>query len=420
MRRRITALVAATTSVVLLAFLVPAAVLVMQVARANGETRAQTALQGLVPLVAVDDAGIADAVDRVAGDGFAAWVVEDARVVAGADPTGGRLSVPRTTNAVLHVDEGTLFVQPVTVQGVVRTVFVLAPTAELTQGVVRIWVVLGVLGVLLFAAALLVADRIARGIARPVVELAGVAGELEGGDLAARVDPAGPREVHDVGVALNRLARRITDLLAAEREAAADLSHTLRTPVTALRLEAGSLADDTERVRIQGAVDDLDRAVDAVIREARRPVLEDLGEDPRADAVEVVRTRLTFWSVLAREEDRAVSSDLPDAPVFVRVAAPELGSTLDALLGNVFAHTAPGTAFGVDVREVGDAVEVVVGDDGPGLASADVLTRGESGGGSTGLGLSIARRTAENAGGGLTLRRRPTGGLEVVLTLAPA
>ena len=63
------------------------------------------------------------------------------------------------------------------------------------------------------------------------------------GDLDARVEPGGPDEVREVGAALNRLAARISELLAREREEVADLSHRLRTPVTALRLDVESLPE---------------------------------------------------------------------------------------------------------------------------------------------------------------------------------
>ena len=62
----------------------------------------------------------------------------------------------------------------------------------------------------------------------------------------------------------------------------------------------------------------------------------------------------------------------------------------------------------------------MVADAGPGLRSAPTSRAGESsGGGSTGLGLDIARRTAEQAGGGLTLGRSAGGGLAVTVDLGP-
>ena len=87
-------------------------------------------------------------------------------------------------------------------------------------------------------------------------------------------------------------------------------------------------------------------------------------------------------------------------------------------IDNVFAHTGEGTAFRVRVEGTeDDAVRLVVEDDGPGLAGPDVVTRGASTVGSTGLGLDIARRTAEAAGGALRLGSSDGGGARVVLEL---
>lgn len=93
--------------------------------------------------------------------------------------------------------------------------------------------------------------------------------QLEGGDLTARVVPTGPPEIREVGTALNRLAERIRELLQSDRETVADLSHRLRTPVTALRLDAEALRDPEEAERLSGDVDELQRAVDRIIRAAR-------------------------------------------------------------------------------------------------------------------------------------------------------
>src|SRR5262249_23660890 len=148
-----------------------------------------------------------------------------------------------------------------------------------------------------------------------------------------------PWEVAEVGHALNRLAARITDLVAAERESLADLSHRLRTPLTALRLQADSLADPVEAGDVGAAVDPLGGAVASLIPEARRP---SEGSHEGADAVTVVGERVRFWSALADEQDRRLTVDVANGPLTVPVAATALGDAMDALLGNVFAHTPDG------------------------------------------------------------------------------
>jgi signal transduction histidine kinase len=261
--------------------------------------------------------------------------------------------------------------------------------------------------------ALLVADRLARSLTRPVTELATTAHRLGSGDLTARATPAGPPEVRSVAAAVNHLAGRIGELLAAEREAAADLAHRLRTPLTALRLNVEALPQD-DRVRLLEDVDAVSKGIDEVISEARRTVREGLGAG--CDAAAVVAERVRFWSVLAEEEGRTVSVQIPDGPLPVRVAPTDLGAAVDALLGNVFAHTPEGTAVRVAVRpRAAGGAEVVVADAGPGMPDT-AIARGRSGGGSTGLGLDIARRTAEASGGGLRLTSS-VAGTEVVLDL---
>jgi signal transduction histidine kinase len=407
-RRQITLLVAATTSIVLLAFLLPAASLVASVAEARALDTAQAQLQTLVPSVGLDDQP--DVVADVSAGSAAGrrvsvrwtdgtWIGEPGQLGDDAPPVSAEQ---------VEGTDGTRLVQPVRRDEGTAVIEVFVPAEQLRAGVTRTWAVLGGLGLVLLLLALLVADRLARSLTRPVTELASTAQRLGSGDLSARATPAGPPEVRAVGVAVNRLAGRIGELLTAERESAADLAHRLRTPLTALRLDVDSLPP-RERERLLDDVDALNRSIDEVIAEARRPVREGLGAG--SDATAVVGERVRFWSVLAEEEQRAMAVELPATSVPVRVAAGDLAAAVDALLGNVFAHTPEGTGFRVAVRECGDGTaEVLVADDGPGLRDpAGALERGRSGGGSTGLGLDIARRTAEASGGTVRLASSPAG-----------
>ena len=419
MRRQITLLVAATTSVVLLAFLLPAASLVARVAEARALDAARAQLQFLIPSVGLDDRAqvTANLIGTSPGltvavrwpDGT--WLEE-----TGALPDGE----PPATPAEIESPDGTRLVQPVRRTDGTAVIEVFVPAEVLRAGVTRTWVVLAGLGAVLLLLALVVADRLARSLTRPVTDLAATAHRLGSGDLSARATPAGPGEVREVASAVNRLAGRIDELLAAERESAADLAHRLRTPLTALRLDVEGMDVEGmpagDRARLLADVDAVGRGIDDVISEARRPVREGLRAG--CDATAVVGERVHFWSVLAEEEGRAVTVDLPGVPLPVRVAAADLGAAVDALLGNVFSHTPDGTAFRVSVRpgEAGGA-DVTVADTGPGTDPAAV-ERGSSGRGSTGLGLDIARRTAEASGGGLRIGTSAAG-TTVTLELGP-
>ncbi len=280
---------------------------------------------------------------------------------------------------------------------VVRTFI---PDSELMSGVYRAWAVLAAVGVGLLAVTALAGYRIASGLSRSVSDLASVASRLGAGDLRARVEPSGPPEVVSVGNVLNGLGDQVEDLLADERELIADLSHRLRTPITALRLDTELLTDPLERDRMGGHVDDLVSVVDTVIEAARShqrrgPV--------RCDAAQVVRDRAKFWSVLAASQDRPFTATLDDGPALVATGAAELGAGLDVIVDNIFKHTDAGTALALSVTTEDGVVRVTVADAGPGLPDSTLASRGRSGAGSTGIGIDVARRTAEQAGGTLEL-----------------
>lgn len=89
------------------------------------------------------------------------------------------------------VDGGWEIALPVIGRDDSAVVDVLVTDAELTRGVLSAWVLLGVLGVVLVGAAVLVADRLGAGLVRPIKELANAARGMSEGNLEARVEPSG-------------------------------------------------------------------------------------------------------------------------------------------------------------------------------------------------------------------------------------
>jgi len=86
----------------------------------------------------------------------------------------------------------------------------------------------------------------------------------------------------------------------------------------------------------------------------------------------------------------------------------------------VFAHTPEGAALAIRLsRRAGGGAWLVVADDGPGFPHPGLTERGRSNGGSTGLGLDIARRIAEGSGGTLTIGQSASGGGSVTVGLGP-
>jgi signal transduction histidine kinase len=194
----------------------------------------------------------------------------------------------------------------------------------------------------------------ARSLVRPLAALAQASDRLAAGELSARAAVTGPPEVRRAGAGLNRLAVRIGELLAHERETVADLSHRLRTPLTALRIDAESLRDGAEMERLLADVGAVERTVSEIIREARRPGRG--GAEVICDAARVVAERAAFWWPLAEDQDRRMTVEVSREPVPVLVAADDLATCVDNLLGNVFAHTPEGAGFAVRLsRRAGEA-----------------------------------------------------------------
>jgi signal transduction histidine kinase len=422
----------ATTSIVVLAFVVPLAVLVHTVAEDRAVNRATTTAQSMTPVliaggapsdlarvVAAVDADTEGTISVRFADGRSIGAT-DHRASEGAirlacDPDAGR-------SLAEEVRGGVTVLVPVVradVESAVTCtiVAVFVPQSVLHRGVAASWVVLGLLGLLLIAVAALVGDRIGRSITRPLLDMSAVAESLATGDLGARAEPSGTRDVQAVGQALNLLAERIGELLQQERESVADLSHQLRTPLTSLRLAAERITQSDERTRVDTELDRLEDALNAVIRQARAPITRDVG----ADLVAAVKDRLAFWSVLGNAQARTIEARLPTDPLVVPVSRADLDAVIDALLGNVFHHTPNGVAAIVTVERAGSGATLTVEDAGPGMPDHhDVMTRGRRGPRSrgSGLGLDIVRRIAQRANGDMHVTRASLGGARIVVEFA--
>ncbi|MET8755696.1 HAMP domain-containing sensor histidine kinase [Streptomyces sp. NPDC004667] len=279
------------------------------------------------------------------------------------------------------------------------------------HAIYRVWMAIAAALLLLPLCAALLADRFGRSLARQLNRLVCAATAMAGGDLTVRVAVGGPPELSRLGTSFNTLASRIESRVEAEREAAADISHRLRTPVAALMLQAQSLADPKESAQVLESARRLHREVSYVIECARRPALEHHGE--RCDLAGIARERVAFWEPLAEDQLRSCRFTVTGRRHTVRAGEEGVAAAVDALLGNVFSHTPDGSALAVRVDGHDDGtVTLIVEDTGPGIDPAH-LRRGASGSGSSGLGLDIVRRLAQSTGGSLFLETPRGGGARV-------
>jgi signal transduction histidine kinase len=416
-RRSLALLSLATTALVVVALLIPLALLVRREAADQARLEAERTAQSTAELVALtvtlngDAAAVQAAVEPL--DPGTIIVLPDGTVLGEPLPGQGSLvetAVDRQATISNTVESGWEYALPVIGREGTAVVDVFVTDEQLSEGVVRAWLLLGLLGVLLVVIAVWVADRLGQRLVRPITSLATTARRLGDGDLEARVEVSEPEEIREVGESFNWLAGRLEQLIADEREAAADLSHRLRTPLTSLRLQAEKLRDDDEREEVLGQVDRLEQSIDQLIIATRSVPTRERGP---SDLPTVVSARCSFWSVLAEEQGRNMTVSMEKSPIQVSLPPEAVEAMVDALIGNVFSHTVAGTPFAVATGADDGQPWLEVSDEGPGFGSGDLAARGVSGAGSTGLGLDIVRRTAESVGGSMQMNDRPGGGAVV-------
>jgi signal transduction histidine kinase len=430
---------AATTAIAALAFLVPLGwelradhrEQVMSVAERRSATVAGAIAAG------ADKKGLSAAVSAAGGT----TVVHPAGGAATGRVDASEVRRTATSGEIREVEVtgGLVRLEPVAVAGKTSVVEVFVPASELGADNARNWLLLLGIALGLVGGSVFVVDRLARGAVSSARNLVAAAMAVGGGDLGLRIQPSGPRELAEAGYAFNRMADRLVSSRTDERELVADLSHRLRTPLTALRLDAEALDPDDTQVgmfdqaeldrrrgirRIRQAIVTLEGEVNQLINTTRQAVavqVAEVREDGLCDASEVVRERMMFWSALAGDQNRQYRVIGAHIRIPVPVPRTELAAALDAVLGNVFRYTPQGTAFEVGISRRDGWVAVRVDDAGSGIPDPEkAMQRGQSDQGSTGLGLDIARRAAQSAGGSVSLDRAAMGGASVVMLLADA
>jgi signal transduction histidine kinase len=288
-----------------------------------------------------------------------------------------------------------------------ETVRIEEPRSTVTREVGRTLLIIGLVALLAIIAAVLLAVRQANRLASPLTDLAETAERLGSGDPRPRHKRYGVPELDRVADVLDSSAERIARMLTAERRLAADASHQLRTPLTALsmRLEEITLTDDPDTVKEEAtiALTQVERLTDVVER------LLTNARDPRTgsavsfDLDEVIKQQLAEWRPAYRSAGRAIVSS--GKRHLRAVGTPgAVAQVLAALIENSLMHG--GGTVALRTRVTGNQAVVEVTDEGPGVPpqlGSRIFERAISGRNSTGIGLAVARDLAEADGGRLEM-----------------
>ncbi|WP_306328243.1 ATP-binding protein [Streptomyces venezuelae] len=288
-----------------------------------------------------------------------------------------------------------------------ETVIVEESRSAVTEEIGRTLMILGGVALLAVIAAVLLAVRQANRLTSPLTDLAETAERLGSGDPRPRHKRYGVPELDRVADVLDSSAERIARMLTAERRLAADASHQLRTPLTALsmRLEEVALADDLDTVKEEAtiALTQVERLTDVVER------LLTNSRDPRTgsavafDLDEVVKQQIEEWRPAYRSAGRAIVHSGKQGMRAVGTPG-AVAQVMAALIENSLMHG--GGTVALRTRVTGNQSVIEVTDEGPGVPAdlgARIFERAVSGRSSTGIGLAVARDLAEADGGRLEL-----------------
>ncbi|MFD3452959.1 ATP-binding protein [Streptomyces sp. NPDC058691] len=293
-----------------------------------------------------------------------------------------------------------------------ETVVVQESRSKVSQEIGRTLLIILAVALLAVLAAVVLAVRQARRLGSPLTDLAETAERLGSGDPRPRHRRYGVPELDRVADVLDSSAERIARMLTAERRLAADASHQLRTPLTALSMrleEIIATADEQETVKEEatialGQVERLTDVVQRLLTNARDPRT---GSAVVFDIDAVIKQQVEEWRPAYRSAGRAITTGSERMRAVGTPGA--VAQVLATLLENGLMHGA-GTV-GISTRVTGNQVVVEVTDEGQGVPpelGARVFERTVSGRNSTGIGLAVARDLAEADGGRLELlQQRP-------------
>ncbi|HEY0449861.1 ATP-binding protein [Actinophytocola sp.] len=322
--------------------------------------------------------------------------------------TGQRLSLGPELQSDTVTEE-----VPIVQHGTVRLSIDAAPMRT-RQTQVALLVALVVVATI--AIGFVVASVTARRLARPLRHVAERASRLGAGDFRLDRTRYYVHELDMVAEALDASATALAQLVQRERELVGDVSHQLRSRLTSLQLRIEELTvvpDEAIAHEARAALEQAERLADvldelmAAAREARAVGAEpvDLGSELLGIADE--------WRAPLRAEGRSLKLKLQDG-LWGKVSPARLREVIGVLLDNALRHgsgTVTLAARGDGTGATGPSVVIEVSDLGAGVPdelAEHIFERGVSGGGSTGLGLALARALIDSDGGRLELStKRP-------------
>ncbi len=263
-----------------------------------------------------------------------------------------------------------------------------------------------------------VASIFMRNQVRPIRRLATAADAFGKGRDSAEIEfrPEGAAEVRQAAAAFNLMRTRLRRQIRQRTDMLSGVSHDLRTPITRLKLQLAMLPESPEVHDLKNDIAEMERMIEGYLTFAR-------GEGDEA-GTETDLGLLVEDTVAGSRRNGAII----DLHIEGKLVAWLRPVAIKRVIGNLLANAERfGSHIWVRAGRRGDAIEITVDDDGPGIPKThreDVFrpfyrleeSRNPTTGG-TGLGLAIARDLVRGHGGDIVLEDSPHGGLRARLRL---
>ncbi len=272
--------------------------------------------------------------------------------------------------------------------------------------------------------ALIVGDRLAVWLGRPLREVAQTASAVERGELSQRIPRSEAKdELGTLKRSLNGMLERLESLVEAQRRFTADAAHDLRTPLTVLKTEVEvALRRPREAPEYRAVLERLLERIGGLSLLA-----EDLLTLARLEAgpempfeqfvvIDALETVVSTHARVAAQRGLSFTAEIPDDLVMLG-DAPMIARAVGNLLGNAIG--AASTELGLRVTVRGREVALRVWDDGPGVPPemrSRLFERFAKGARSkgAGLGLAIAQEVVRAHDGSLVLEKAEHGAVFLV------
>lgn len=395
MRRHISAAIVGVCALLLIALGIPLAVVVHRTVFDSEVVELQaTAARTLVELGAPFDIARIAVVrnEPDAPPPFDVYDV-DGKLVSGDGPTVADLAVQRAlTGNTASTTTGRIVVATPIHDGVTEAIVGALRLSESRDGANRrtrvAWAIMAATGAGALALAWLIANRVARRLSQPVIDLAAAATRIGDGGVVEPIPHSGIVEIDTLAAAFTESARRVNEALARERRFSADVSHQLRTPLAGLRLhlESPHTRIDPSQA-IDAALQDLTRVeqtVDHLLAVAR----DSMPTSSTVQLDEAARQAAGRWAHRAAAQDRRIVTG-DGTPVATRGSAASVEQSLDVLIDNALRH-GDGT-ISLTWRHLPGGGALDVTDEGQQIASFDIERIFERRQGhDTGIGLALA------------------------------